>query len=129
MIAVIRVDASVEMGSGHVMRCLTLAEKLRDNDYNVIFLCREHKGNMISFIKSKGYLVETLQAPSILEGENIGELPHKNWLGASQDFDSRETLELVKDYGTFELLVVDHYAIDYRWENMFKNTAKKNICH
>jgi len=44
MRVVIRVDASLKMGTGHVMRCLTLAEVLKENEADVEFICRKHVG-------------------------------------------------------------------------------------
>ncbi len=55
-----RVDASVEIGTGHVMRCLTLAEELRDQGAQVSFICREFPGNICDFIEEKGYRVHRL---------------------------------------------------------------------
>lgn len=60
MRVVIRADASLLIGTGHIMRCLTLAEKLIANQHEVVFICREHAGNMIDFIRSKGYKVYVL---------------------------------------------------------------------
>ena len=42
---VFRVDASSQIGTGHVARCLTLAELLQKNGANCRFICREHEGN------------------------------------------------------------------------------------
>jgi hypothetical protein len=42
---VIRADASIEMGSGHVMRCLTLADALRERGADVHFICRDLPGH------------------------------------------------------------------------------------
>ena len=44
---IIRTDASLQIGSGHLMRCLTLAEALRESGAKVQFICRGHSGNMI----------------------------------------------------------------------------------
>ena len=56
-----RTDASQIIGSGHVMRCLTLAEKLRDRGDVVKFISREHKGNLNELIRSRGFEVSSLR--------------------------------------------------------------------
>ena len=53
---VFRVDAAQHIGSGHVMRCLTLADELSQHGVNCIFISREFEGNLFSLIKEKGYL-------------------------------------------------------------------------
>ena len=57
MRAVFRVDASLQIGTGHVMRCLVLADALNDNGINVEFICRNHEGNLVERIRSKGFNV------------------------------------------------------------------------
>ena len=53
----IRTDASVSIGSGHVMRCLTVAEELRKRDHEVIFFMKSLPGNLIEYVKSRGFQV------------------------------------------------------------------------
>ena len=50
MNVVFRVDASIQMGTGHVMRCLTLADVLKNRGAECYFICREHSSNLISLI-------------------------------------------------------------------------------
>ena len=55
-----RADLSLEMGSGHVMRCLTLANALRANGAQCQFICRAHSGNLTANILQCGYFVSSL---------------------------------------------------------------------
>lgn len=57
MKAIFRVDASREIGTGHVVRCLTLAEKLRKCDFDITFMCRELPGNMNAEIEQAKFSV------------------------------------------------------------------------
>ena len=52
----IRTNASQQLGSGHVMRCLTLANELRRKGH-VSFICYELHENMCDYIEQQGYLV------------------------------------------------------------------------
>ena len=131
MRVVIRVDSSIEMGIGHVMRCLTLAEALKENNKQVEFICREHEGNLIDFIQVKGFKVyslpisesfsEILQSTS-LESKNI--LNHAHWLGGSQQQDADLCKVILKKVNP-DWLIVDHYALDETWQIKLHGVYKK----
>ncbi len=52
---IIRTDASVDIGSGHVMRCLTIAHNLKLEGCNVLFWMEPHAGNLIDYVAQQGY--------------------------------------------------------------------------
>ncbi|KGA82439.1 pseudaminic acid biosynthesis protein PseG [Lysinibacillus fusiformis] len=52
---IIRTDASVVIGSGHVMRCLTIAHNLTREGCNVRFWMEPHAGNLINYVVRQGY--------------------------------------------------------------------------
>ena len=61
MLVLFRVDASLQIGTGHVMRCLTLATALRDRGAGCRFVCRDHEGNLLVRIRQAGF--ETAALP------------------------------------------------------------------
>lgn len=123
----IRVDASLEIGTGHVMRCLTLADALRLQGDKCTFICREHKGSLIGLIEDRGYTVIRLSAK--LEktlSDQEDSLDHSGWLGTSQIEDATETkLKLCSE--SVDWIVVDHYALDCNWEGQLNPICKKMI--
>jgi len=122
MKVVFRVDASLEVGTGHVMRCLTLAQALKENGANVEFICREHDGNLIDKIRSSGFNVHGLEAFEQTKVDN--KLAHSHWLGATQEQDAHDCVNLLETE-KLDWLIVDHYALDEQWEKILKPYCKK----
>jgi len=119
---VFRTDASVQIGTGHVMRCLTLAEELRAKGATCLFLCRPHEGNLIGLIAERGHRVKALPA---LTPANAGWAPksgppHAVWLGTDQATDAADTLRALEGEGRATWLVVDHYALDREWQRVLR---------
>lgn len=112
-----RVDASIEMGSGHVMRCLTLADALKTEQRECLFLTRPHPGNLSDNIEARGHRVILLTMPEQFVEEIEDDVDHAAWLGASQTQDAQETLTALKGIHP-DWLIVDHYAIDQRWHKL-----------
>ena len=115
---VIRCDASSSIGSGHVIRCLTLARVLQLYGAEIIFLCRRQPGDLIGLLKNE-FTVLSLPEQSLaicdgLEGRDL----YGAWLGCSQDHDAAQCLQLLSQAGitTISWLVVDHYGLDFIWE-------------
>lgn len=106
-----RVDSSIAIGSGHVMRCLTLARALLARGYKSLFVCREHAGNLIHFVKQQGFEVYSIP----MGFHHDSNLPYADWLGASLDEDINVSRSAVK-YFEPTWIVVDHYALDQAWE-------------
>jgi UDP-2,4-diacetamido-2,4,6-trideoxy-beta-L-altropyranose hydrolase len=112
-----RVDASLTAGVGHVMRCLTLAGELRNSGATVSFISRENSGNFCDLIEEKGFLLYRLSAPSARDAVFESFPVHASWLGAPWLDDARQTLAILTAQAEKPAwLVVDHYAIDQRWE-------------
>jgi len=115
-----RTDASVEMGTGHIMRCLTLAGELREKGVKVSFICRLLPGNLCNFIENKNYRVYRLpfeQSPL----RHYMNTRHAQWLGVAWETDAEQTKEILeKEEENIDWLVVDHYALDSRWESQIR---------
>lgn len=113
---IFRTDASWIIGTGHVMRCLNLAGALVGRGAEVSFICREHDGHLCDLIKERGFAVHRL--PTSAEDFTSEATPaHAAWLGATWQEDADQTCAVIKILGTKpDWLVVDHYALDSRWE-------------
>lgn len=124
MNVVFRTDASVQIGTGHVMRCLTLADALRDAGSSCTFVCRAHTGNFIHQIRQRGYPVLELAATNSKTGTNTPDsLIHAQWLGSDWVTDVKQTQQTMGPQ-VFDWLVVDHYALDHQWEKALRHHCK-----
>ena len=124
MRVVIRVDASLELGTGHVMRCLALAGRLRLRGATVSFICREHDGHLCNVIEQRGFTVGRLPA-----SEGAGECESCNGrdgLGVAWQTDAAQSAAIIQTWGeAVDLLVVDHYALDEHWERALRARARR----
>ncbi|WP_130537797.1 UDP-2,4-diacetamido-2,4,6-trideoxy-beta-L-altropyranose hydrolase [Thiomicrorhabdus indica] len=121
MKVVFRVDASIKIGTGHVMRCLTLAAVLRDQGIDVLFLCRPHSGHLIQLIEQKGYEVARLAQPNSYSDETLF---HSDWLGVTQQQDAEQCAQFLHNKPV-DWLIVDHYALDKNWQTQLKPYCEK----
>jgi UDP-2,4-diacetamido-2,4,6-trideoxy-beta-L-altropyranose hydrolase len=117
-----RVDASPEIGTGHLMRCSTLADGLRKRGHHVRVLSRRLPEHLQSMLAAGGHEFRLLESAPVEEA--IDDLPHARWLGTSQRRDATDTLHMLSDE-RWDLLVVDHYALDARWERMLRGIAAR----
>lgn len=118
-----RVDASIQIGTGHVMRCLTLADALTRQNAKCQFICRAHEGNLIEIIRRKGYEVHILPIDPDANGLAKGPLAHSQWLGVTQQADAVACLAIL-NMQKMDWLIVDHYALDAIWEQQLASNYK-----
>lgn len=102
MKVVFRADASVQMGSGHLMRCLNLAEALQERGVETRFISGDHVGNLNTWLQSKGIAV------TVLPQSGVGAV-----------VDAKQTI-LALDGERPDWMVVDHYGLDIGWERRLK---------
>src|ERR1700730_3224255 len=125
MTVAFRADASLSLGTGHVMRCLTLATALRERKAAVSFVCRLHDGHLCELIEARGFPVHRLTVST--EASTMGAfLSHAAWLGSSWRDDAQQTRAAIEVRGgEVDLLAVDHYSLDERWESVLRGSARR----
>jgi UDP-2,4-diacetamido-2,4,6-trideoxy-beta-L-altropyranose hydrolase len=112
------------------MRCLALAAKLITAGAEVCFICRELPGNLCATINdSWGFSVYRLPhnpgwAPQPARNEP-DETTHAVWLEADWQDDAGQTaLAISSQLKGADWLVVDHYALDARWEAALRPSTR-----
>lgn len=124
----IRADASSLIGSGHVMRCLTLAQRLhKEENAKVVFIMRKLSGNLIDLVRKHGFDVLVLPpADQDYELEDYG-----LWLTVPMEVDAQQTIKVLQHYlqehgcDVVDRLIVDSYALDERWEQMLRPYSRE----
>lgn len=114
-----RTDASLDAGTGHVMRCLTLAEALRAQGASCRFISREHRGHVMGVIRERGFDVRALPAAALAQSATS----HADWLSTDWNTDAQQTAAALGD-GEIDWLVVDHYALDAQWERTLRRSCR-----
>lgn len=123
MKVIFRVDASNRMGTGHVTRCLALAEVLHKRGVETRFVCRAHVGNLIELLQSHAMVVTVLPEPDQPVKETHDD-EYATFLGATKVEDAKQTIEALNgDHPDW--LVVDHYGLDADWEQLLRPHASK----
>jgi len=105
-----RADASPLIGSGHLMRCLALANELQSQGARCAFLVRE---------QSLGQLGDSVKA----QGHELLLLPGGATNAAQQEEDASMCRSALAGLVPARWLVVDHYALDARWEKAMRPVA------
>jgi len=98
---VIRCDSSHEIGIGHVKRCLSLAERLRQLKYTVHFCCKNRPGHSIHLIEKAGFPVTRLE----------------------NDESTGSELEKIRHLSP-DWVVIDHYQIQIDYESQIRAFSK-----
>lgn len=122
-----RTDADSRIGTGHLMRCLALADDLRREGADCLFLCREAGlGGLAEKISLGGHRLLTLPMAAVLD--DVGDLPrlaHADWLSGGWRNDASACLAVLADQPRADWLVVDHYALDDRWEAAMRAATRR----
>jgi UDP-2,4-diacetamido-2,4,6-trideoxy-beta-L-altropyranose hydrolase len=110
------------------MRCLTLADALREHGGSCSFVCRPHPGHLLALVAQRGH--QALAMPELQEGaqHDFGGTAHDHWLVTDWATDAQDTQQTLRAYTSgqpADWLVVDHYALDARWEEAMRPQAKR----
>lgn len=103
----IRADASTQIGTGHVIRCLTLAGDLKQLGMEVSFISRVLPGDLCDYVESKGFKVHRLAEEVDLS------LAYWKWLGENWLVDARKTQEIILNQAG-EQSDIDHVNMEKR---------------
>ena len=114
----VRADASAAMGSGHLMRCLCLADALRERGARVLFISHGLPAVLAAQVGARGHDLALLPTPV----ETGSDAPQQAWPAARQEEDAAATLVCLQG-GAVDWLVADHYGLDRHWESRMRSAA------
>lgn len=123
------------MGGGHMMRCLALANALATHGAQSVFLCAQISNGLSTRITQAGHRLILLPArdTSVVtgSGHDTQAPAHASWLGSDWDTDWRwdaHQCSVLLDGMRPDWIVVDHYALDYRWHTQMRACLRSPSC-
>jgi UDP-2,4-diacetamido-2,4,6-trideoxy-beta-L-altropyranose hydrolase len=115
-----RVDSSNIIGTGHIIRCLKMAKYFES--YNIFFICKKFQGNLNQKVSENNLKLFELE----IENNNSNLNDTNTWLGEDLKLDTIKTINILKKYKV-DLLIIDQYAIDFKWQTLVKPYVKKMV--
>ena len=118
----IRVDASVEMGVGHVQRSVSLAQALRARRAQISFVTRDLGFGSAAIMHEQGFedvrVLPASENGSNRDGEPLtscpSDIPHGDWARVDQRDDAAQTIAALAQEAP-DWVVIDSYSFDARW--------------
>lgn len=107
-----RADASTRIGTGHIMRCLALADTLKRRGSSCHFICLQETGRLLDLIRAHGHTTHDLVGAE-------DDAPGADWVG-----DVAQTRAIVAVIQP-DWLIVDHYRLGREWECEIRSAAGK----
>jgi UDP-2,4-diacetamido-2,4,6-trideoxy-beta-L-altropyranose hydrolase len=129
----LRCDASLRMGSGHVMRCRILARALQARGAEIVLLCRRQPGDLIALLEQDfRVLVLPEYPPTCHEPDDDGHLRsgralYAAWLGCDEQQDATDSLAALANAQLQPpaWLVVDHYGLGAPWQRWMQQGLRQ----
>lgn len=119
-----RCDAGIIRGSGHLVRCLTLADALAKKNgakqgCEITFACRKDAGAFLDLFKTRDFNLLTMPEPvsTLVTTEQI-------WTTQEQEDDFKLCQDML-DGQVFDWVIVDHYALSAPWETLARSLGQK----
>ena len=119
-----RVDASEEIGTGHFYRCITLALELKKAASKIHFVVRNLPASFQALLVGYQFSYSNLDTPA--DAISDTDLPHASWLGVTQLEDAEQTISAIS-FADWDWVIVDHYALDFRWETQLRRVCQKTL--
>lgn len=114
----IRADASLKIGTGHVMRCLALAKALRALRHHVFFITNAEQGHLASLIEEHGFCVRLIK---VAHGDDAVRGTCDGECGSLWRDDLAQTEQAIRQEGAIDWLVLDHYRLGQGWRSGIRN--------
>ena len=113
----IRVDSGDKIGSGHAIRCLSLAQALKKMNFEICFISKKEKGSISKLFEDKGFIVYYIK-------NNYSKSKKDNIIKN----DANQTAKIItKHMAKSSWIIVDHYDLGFKWEKSIRKFVDKII--
>lgn len=112
----LRADASASIGTGHVMRCLTLADALVSRGEEPFLVTRSLPSGLAASAGSRGFAVVDL-------GPTAGTSDSRVPRATDERSDAADCISAMQAAGPMDRLIVDHYGLGSTYEREMRSVV------